>query len=41
MFSFSQINKYTYERYDNYIKYLIYDFLNTNYRYFQNINSKI
>ena len=28
MFSFSQINKYTYERYDNYIKYLIYDFLN-------------
>lgn len=35
MFSFYQINKYTYERYDNYIKYLIYDFLNTNYRYFK------
>ena len=35
MFSFSQINKYTYERYDNYIKYLIYDFLNNDYKYFK------
>ena len=35
MVSFSQITKYTYIRYDNYIKYLIYDFLNTNYKYFK------
>ena len=40
MFSFSQINKYTYGRYDNYIKYLIYDFLNTNYRYFKILMQK-
>ena len=40
MFSFSQINKYTYQRYDNYIKYLIYDFLNTNYRYFKILMQK-
>ena len=40
MFSFSQINKYTYERYDNYIKYLIYDLLNNDYKYFKILMQK-
>lgn len=35
MISFSHINKHTYHQYNNYIKYLIYDFLNTDYRYFK------
>ncbi|MBT7816233.1 MAG: hypothetical protein HN566_05785, partial [Polaribacter sp.] len=34
-YSFLQLNRYTYSKYDDYIKYLVNDFLNTNYKYFK------
>ena len=34
-YSFLQLNRYTYSKYDDYIKYLMHEFLNTNYKYFK------
>ena len=35
--SFLQLNNYTYIRFNEHIKYCVYDFLNTNYKYFKNL----
>ena len=35
--SFLQLNNYTYSRYNQHIKYLIYDFLNIEYKYFKKL----
>jgi hypothetical protein len=34
-YSFLQLNRYTYSKYDDHIKKLVYGFLNTNYKYFK------
>jgi hypothetical protein len=38
--SFLQLNNYTYSSYNHHIKYLVYDFLNNDYKYFKKLMKK-